>query len=291
MKILITGASGFIGRRLLSSFQHSPHDVFALVRKKDPGLEAQGFRTFIIPDITQSFRLSEEFDIVFHLAGCNFTHVGVPSEDMFHQVNVVGTESLIRSGRMRHFVLMSTVKVYKPVDGDVDESYPLGPVGDYAKSKLASEQLCQSQLPKEVLTIFRSVNVIGPGQAEKAVVPIFLKQAIGHETLNIMSPQKTLLQLLDVDDVVNAFHRLLTVNKGCGVMNLSPDQTLPLEELAKAIIEITRSKSNIKFTAGTKKAQRTRYLSLKARDILGWTATTAVNDTLNKCFFDYQLRK
>ncbi len=284
MKILVTGASGFIGQRFLRSLKNTPHEIFALDSRPLPNPSDFSLKKFYCQDIIQPFQLNESFDIVFHLAACNFTHVGQVQEEIYHRVNVFGTENVIRSAVIKHFVFLSTAKVYAETKESVDECSPLEPTGAYAKSKWKAEEVCQKYFSFDELTIFRSVNIVGPGQEEKAVMPVFLKKALAGEPLELIRSSDTWLQLLYADDVIGAFFSLLKENKGLGIVNLAPEETISLGELARKIVQISRSNSLIKeLSRPAQVRNQTKVIAVKAFEQLRWKSTTKIDDMIEEC--------
>ncbi len=266
MNILITGADGFIGRRLFEVLKKTSCHVYPLTHNDQ--------------DITQSFKLKESFDCVFHLAACNVTHVGKTDYETYHRVNVQGTENVIKAVNTKYFIFMSTGLVYQREGKDIDESSPIKPQGAYAKSKWEAEQICRQYFSEDQLTILRAVNVVGPGQAEKAVIPVFFKKTLNNEPIELIHPKDTLLQFLYVNDVVNVFQKLLERNQGCGTMNLAPETGISLGDLAEMIVRQTNFSSEIKCLNGVK-AINVKVLAAKAKKVLGWQATTSPSRIIN----------
>jgi len=270
MNILITGAGGFIGQRFLQALRETSHNVYALCYQAEEGCFEE-VKDVFVRDITESFQIPGFFDCVFHLAACNLTNVGGSDYEAYHRINVQGTEHVIKAMKTKHFVFMSTALVYRREGGAVDENSSIEPSGDYAKSKWEAEELCRQYFSENQLTIFRPVNIVGPGQAEKAVIPVFFQKALHNENLELIHPKDTLLQFLYVDDVIGAFQRLLKRNHGCGIVNLAPNVSIALWELAEAIVKQTKSSSEICYLREGKAVQ-SQILAQKAKDVLGWQA-------------------
>lgn len=282
MNILVTGATGFIGRVWIHALGQTSHVVFGLDHKEDSEVfQESSLKRFFRQDFTKSFRLDIPFDYVFHLGALNVTHVGKAEYPTYHRVNVEGTENLIKAVHTRKFVFMSTAKVYQKREGAVDEGSPIEPGGDYERSKLEAEHICRRYFKEEDLTIFRSVNVVGPGQAEKAVIPVFFKRAVHNEPLDILYSTHTPLQMLYVGDLMRAFNLLLEKDRGLGVVNLCCEETITLGELAKEIVAVCHSRSPVRFDSDEAVAVM-KVVSEKARVVLGWQAQVSVKDILRK---------
>ena len=284
MNILVTGAAGFIGRALVQRLIQIPEcDVFGLDNRDDP-VSGKGLKHYFQQDITQPFHLDMHFDHVFHLAALNVTHVGKADYADYEAVNVRGTENLVKAVKTRKFVLLSTVKVYQKHTGLIDEESPVDLIGGYERSKFNAEEVCRQAFKPEDLVIFRSVNVIGPGQAEKAVIPVFFRKAINNEPLKILHPRNTLLQMLYIGDLMDAFCSLIEKEQAYGIINLCPDEIITLGGLAEVIVRLCYSQSSIDYLSSGGDVFEMKYVSRKAQELLDWKAKSSIKDILRKYF-------
>lgn len=275
-KILVTGANGFVGRALCRRLINLGYLVYGLDRKSPL---AGGFASFYQQDITQPFVLDESFDFVFHLAAYNVTHVGHQSAQQYQMVNVLGTQNVVAAVQTKHFVLLSTSKVYLAQGKAIDEDAPVLPLQDYEKSKLAAEEVCRKELNSRNLVIFRSVNIVGAGQPEKAVIPVLIKKAKAGELLEIFGPRSAVLQFLFVEDAVDAFVHLIENNGVSGVYNLAGPHHIRLDELAQHIKETCCSQSQIHYN-NEDLIEFSQVSSAKAEKSLNWQAKTTIHEVL-----------
>ncbi len=136
MKILLTGASGFLGQHLKQVFLNLDHEVFTLGRSTNDN---------IVSDITTSFKISKPVDLVVHAAGkAHIIPKTAEEEHDFFKVNSEGTQNLLNaleSNSPKAFVYISTVAVYGLDQGEniSEDNLPLGKT-PYALSKIAAEQ-------------------------------------------------------------------------------------------------------------------------------------------------------
>ena len=150
MKILITGASGFLGGVIMNVAKLRGHDVKTLGRQHSS-------------DINCDLRLhnpihNTEYDCVIHVAGKAHT---LPKNNLeareFHDVNYRGTENLINSlskNSINQFVFISSVSVYGLEEGNnISEMYPLKGVTPYAKSKIEAENLLINWAAKNEISL------------------------------------------------------------------------------------------------------------------------------------------
>lgn len=141
--ILVSGASGFIGQRLVSQLLREGHDCRQLVRR--PGGEA----SFIVADLADKsalVRACSGVESVFHCAGYAHAFASLSGDDTakHRDVNFEGTRNLLKAaGRagVKHFVFLSSVKAMaEPGELCIDEDFPGQPETAYGQSKLAAEQ-------------------------------------------------------------------------------------------------------------------------------------------------------
>ena len=172
--ILITGASGFIGRHLVSLLQHPPYlPVLAL---RDPDTETTQASSLTVrkfdlsQDEAQYPGLFDDIDVVIHLAGIAHTDAVSPAE--YQRTNVEGSRRLARQAQLsgvRRLIFLSTVKVHGEstpgTNSFFSEHSPYAPRDDYSQSKLDAEnaikQICAEGDMEYV--IVRTPLVYGPG--------------------------------------------------------------------------------------------------------------------------------
>lgn len=167
-KVLVTGASGFIGRAVVTAFARDGNTVRAAVRAVPGHPFNEGVAPIIHPDLTDPIDwqpLLAGIDIVIHLAGIAHTGSGVGPQ-VYDRVNRLATEQLARAAAMaavRRFVFVSSIRAQSgPSAGHVlTERDPERPSDPYGRSKLAAEQAVRaSGVP---FTIVRPVLLYGPG--------------------------------------------------------------------------------------------------------------------------------
>ncbi len=270
MNVLVTGANGFVGRALCARLKKTGHDVYGLSRNQT--------------DITQPFQLDRAFDITYHLAAYNITHIGDQNDDLYERVNVLGTRHVLEAVNTRAFVFLSTSKVYQNTGAPLTEESPLGPVGGYEQSKLKAEAMCRTYFKGEALVVLRAVSVWGEGQAPKAILPVFFQKAKQNLPLDLLASPQTRLSFVYIQDLVDALMVPLTRGRSQGVFNIASPQTISLENLAKRIIRLTHSSSELRFLGGHENAPNSCLVCAKAKAQLGWQAQTSVEQVLKNYF-------
>ena len=171
MKAAITGATGFVGGRLLSRCQQEGISVRALSRHKPELGQAGTGIEWCHGDLDNAETLTafvDGVDVLYHCAG------QLVDKAKMHQVHVTGTESLIRAadGRVGRWVQLSSVGVYGSVaQGVVTEQWPLRPLGEYETTKAESDELVMQAMSRGCFDacILRPSNVYGPNMRNQSL--------------------------------------------------------------------------------------------------------------------------
>jgi len=259
-KYVITGGAGFIGSHIAEHLSKEGHKVTILDSLRT-GFEhnLNGLNVdFVKGDIRDENLVNEVIDGasgVFHLAAL----VSVP-ESLLKireciEINTIGTINILEAAKNNadcKVVLSTSAANYgnNPVSPKVETMSP-EPMTPYAITKLDGEYylkmyLDQYQVPTASLRYF---NVFGPRQnpesAYAAAVPIFINKALQNEPITIYGDGLQTRDFIYVKDVVKA--NILASQKGDGTYNVALGHSTSVLELAEKIIEITNSKSQIKF--------------------------------------------
>ncbi len=207
MKALITGASGFIGRRLALNLAGRGCDVVCLVRRtsRTEGLDKPGIR-LVIGDLRDQASLEAAVtgrDRVFHLAAS----VQAVRGASFEEANVEGTRRLVEAclcaaPGLERFVYVSSIAAAGP-SGPVRpgrETDEPRPVTEYGRSKLKAEGIVRQAGDRIPVTIIRPPNVIGPGSRDIERAIALMKKGI----MPAVGDGKPRTSLIDVDDLAEA---------------------------------------------------------------------------------------
>jgi len=207
MKALVTGASGFIGRRLAAELARRGHDVACLVRRTSRTACLEGLPVALVfGDLGDPASLDAAVagrGVVFHLAGV-VQAVGGPA---FEAGNVEGTrrlvEACLRSAPgLERFVLVSSIAAAGPSGPDRPgtEADEPRPVSAYGRSKLAAERVVLRAGGRLPATIVRPTNVLGPGSKELERAIALLRKRI----VPAFGDGRPRTSLVDLDDLVEA---------------------------------------------------------------------------------------
>jgi nucleoside-diphosphate-sugar epimerase len=236
MRILVTGATGFVGSNLLPVLAES-HDVFALSRTapSDGVPEA----TWIEQDLSQPLAgLPEQIDAVIHLAQSRRYREWPDGAPDMYAVNVESTFRLLdyaRAAGARTFLHASTGGVYGGSAEPVTETDPIDvSAGFYPASKWSAEALVAGYQSAFVTVVFRFFFVYGPGQTGM-LMPSLIEKVRSGEELTVQGAEGLRINPIHVTDAVRAFEPALGLTEH-GVFNIAGEEAVSIRELI-ALIE------------------------------------------------------
>lgn len=230
MKILLTGASGFIGREIAEQLAERGHQVIGISRFEKTAIGETPNVSQRRADITAAESLEkltdiETVDAVIHSAGLAH-QFGETTKRQFDAVNVKGSENVLRLAvrlRAKHFILIGSTAIYgvqKNFSGfsetkyaAIDEDAAPNPQTLYAESKLAGEKICRRVCEAEniPLTIFRLAPVIGEANVGNVARLI---EAIDRKRFVWIGDGSNWKSLIDKKDVARACVRLVETKRG-----------------------------------------------------------------------------
>jgi nucleoside-diphosphate-sugar epimerase len=243
MKVLVTGATGYIGNRLVSVLQQWGHDVKILVRRTSDSFSdiEQVIGNLANPESLTNATLDVE--VVFHLGG------GMrPSDGDLTVVNIDGTVSLMQDAirnRVRRFIFLSAAVVYGDVlEPPVSEVAVCNPLSDhmYASTKLVAEQkLISLEHNGTDLVIVRIPQVYNMGSPSINRFPQLASMVEGNN----------LTHFVHREDVVQALLMLADVKCAPGIYNIADDHPLTVREAASIIKNSMDSCKELPLPGGT----------------------------------------
>ena len=299
MKYLITGGAGFIGSHLAEKLI-ARGDQVVLFDNLSTGSAANlsgikekiTFQEGNILDKVEVQKLVSESDYVVHLAAALgvFNIINKPLESL--KTNLLGSEVVLEAcDKYRKPVLVaSTSEIYGkndkvPLNEEDDRiiGHPLKSRWSYSEAKAVDESLAyfyylENQLPIRIVRFF---NTVGPRQVGHygMVVPRFVSAALKNESLSVYGSGDQIRCFCHVDDAVRALLLVMDSEKAVGeVFNVGNNHQISIMELAKKVIEITKSTSTIEkipyekaYPEGFEDMQRRVPDISKIQSVLGWT--------------------
>ena len=252
MKILITGANGFIGKTLVKNLSVS-HEVFAMARSFNKHINSENI-VQISHDMTQPLDangLPSNIDAVIHLAqSSQYRKFPTGMRDMI-SVNVLGLTDILdyaKSADCEYFLNFSSGSVYDPSQTDQSEKAKIAPQSAYPLTKQISENIVD--LYSEFFTTLnlRLFFPYGPGQ-EGMLVPNLINSVKNKNAINLQGTKGGLeICPIYVDDVIEICGRLLS-EKPSGIMNVAGYEQLRLETIVQEIGKVLGVTSNFEKDA------------------------------------------
>ena len=249
---------------------------------------------FEMSDITDHYEVDEKVDFVYHMASpaSPIDYARLPLHTL--KVGAYGTHNtlgLAKQHRAR-FLLASTSEVYgDPLVHPQPESYwgnvnPIGPRGVYDEAKRFAEAMTTAYhrfhgLDAKIVRIF---NTYGPRMRlrDGRAVPAFMSQALTGEDVTIFGSGRQTRSFCYVSDLVDGIIRLLESNVNDPV-NIGNPQEMTIENIARMIIKLTGSKSQIVYRPLPEDDPKVRQPDItRARTLLGWEPKVSLEEGLTK---------
>ncbi|MET0988823.1 MAG: NAD(P)-dependent oxidoreductase [Steroidobacteraceae bacterium] len=210
MRLLVTGATGFIGSHVALHARQQGFDVAAAGQRNTAAerarhhyLESAGIEVVegVLQDPDIAATMVSGCDAVIHLAAAQ--HEANVPDSYFHEVNVAGTRTLLEASRtacVRRFVYGSTIGIYGSAErGVLDENSPPRPENIYGRTKLEAEQLVRAAHGQSIATtVIRISETYGPG--DHRLLKLF--RTISSGTFMMIGAGDNRRQVIHVHDVV-----------------------------------------------------------------------------------------
>ncbi|MDM8529806.1 SDR family oxidoreductase [Anaerolineales bacterium HSG25] len=304
MRVLITGAAGFLGSHLCDKFLANGHTVIGmdnLITGKTANIEHLAGNSdflFIKHDVTNFIYIEGKVDAVLHFASpaSPIDYLKLPIQTL--KVGALGTHKALGLAKAKNarLLLASTSEIYgDPLIHPQTEDYwgnvnPIGPRGVYDEAKRFGEAMVMAyQRYHDVETrIVRIFNTYGPRMRlnDGRVVPNFIAQALRGDSLTVFGDGTRTRSFCYVSDLVEGIYRLLLSDEPDPV-NLGNPSEMSILDFAKIVIKLTNSSSEISFVepedTRIKDDPKVRKPDIgKARRILDWEPQVSLDDGLTK---------
>jgi UDP-glucose 4-epimerase len=289
---LVTGGSGFIGSHVVDRLVRGGAEhvrVFdKVVRRENLAAASRAGEVEVVrgdvTDVGQVRRATDGADGVFHMAVLPLGPT-VEQPRLGLDVNVVGTfnvfEAACEAG-VDKVVFSSASSVYGDTDETMDESHPLGARTMYGASKIAGEYFLRSfndQYGQRYVTL-RYMNVYGPRQ-EGGLVMAVARRVLAGEAPSITGDGSQSFDFVHVADVADANVCAMASEVSGEEFNVGSGTEASAREIAERLIAITGAEVEVQYDRDARVLMKRRVGSnRKAKDLLGWEASIALEDGL-----------
>lgn len=297
MRVVITGAAGFIGSHLSETLLAQGHSVVGIDNLCTGDLANIAHLTgrdfeFIRYDVTNYINVAGPVDLVLHWASpaspIDYLELPIPTL----KVGALGTHNALGLAKAKNarFVIASTSEVYgDPLEHPQKETYwgnvnPVGPRGVYDEAKRFAEAITMAYhrfhgLDTKIVRIF---NTYGPRMRinDGRAVPAFISQALRNEDVTIFGSGEQTRSFCFVTDLVDGILKLALSSENDPV-NIGNPHEMSIEEMASTIIRMTGSTSQIVYKPLPTDDPKVRKPDItRARTLLHWEPKVALDEGL-----------
>jgi dTDP-glucose 4,6-dehydratase len=296
---LVTGGAGFLGSHLCEYLLKQGHRVICVDNLETGSL--QNIKHLRMPefvfrqfDIISHYDVDEPVDFVYHMASpaSPIDYARLPLHTL--KVGAYGTHNslgLAKAKRAR-FLLASTSEVYgDPLVHPQPETYwgnvnPIGPRGVYDEAKRYAEALTMAYLRQQGVDtcIARIFNSYGASMRpnDGRAIPTFLRQALADKPVTVFGDGTQTRSFCYVDDMIRGL--VLLAESGVHEpVNLGNPDEMSLLDMAKLVVELSESRSEIVFEALPIDDPKVRQPDIsRARDVLGWEPEVDIREGLRR---------
>jgi dTDP-glucose 4,6-dehydratase len=303
MKLLVTGAAGFIGSSYARLSVAAGHTVTVLdsltyagnLANLDPIKAEKNFR-FVKGDIcngslVENLLKEEKPDAVVHFAAESHVDRSILDASPFVQTNIGGTQILLdavrRSGVTLRFLQVSTDEVYGSADDKkpFTEKHALKPSSPYSASKCSADLLALAyhHTFKLDIVVTRCSNNYGPYQFPEKLIPLFTTNLFEGKKVPVYGDGMQIRDWIHCDDHSRGVQAVLEKGKSGEVYNLGGDNGVPNIEITKKLLALTgRDESFIQYVQDRPGHDRVYLIDhTKATREFGWNPTVPFDKGLS----------
>ena len=271
-KVLVTGATGFIGRHLVARLENMGKQVVCVSR-------ATGF------DITRDRLPLEGVTHVFHLAACVGVEEAWRLPIDYLNTNALGTARVIDQCRGRCSVTFVSAYIYgNPRRLPIRESEPVDVQNPYALSKLLGEQICAfyARFYEVPIVALRPFNIYGPGQDSRLLIPYIVEQFVDSQCRMVrvkdLAPSRDYLYISDAIEGI-----ILASQAASGsVFNIGSGTTYTVEEIITRVSKVSGIRKPYRATGQKRPHEIDRTCADIAafRKAVGWRPEISIDKGL-----------
>jgi len=283
-RILVTGASGFVGNHLAAELKRIGADVVPLDKQEQNPVDIRDWQSVI----AFGEKLGN-IDMAYHLAALMFVPYSFENPREIYEINVLGTLNILELCRLHNvkkLVFASSYVYGNPQYLPIDEAHPLNPASPYARSKVTGEDLCKAYHDDYGLNciILRPFNIYGEGQNDNFLIPQILKQLPGGK-IELMDPEPK-RDFLYVGDAVEAYVKAGEYDKSSfEIFNIGSGESYSVDAVVTQIVEAWGRAVEVSYKYQRRKNEIMDVVAntKKAQGKLGWEPKVAIEGGIKRC--------
>lgn len=255
-QVLVTGSSGFIGKKLLERLKKAGVEVVEFSRNQGKNVIKE-----------EDFKDLETVDTVFHLAAVSGYKDCSENTNLAYEVNVNGTVNVLEYCRRvgAKMIFPSTYVYDQPYEAVKTETSACKPTTHYSFTKWLGEKLCcfYTRVFNVNSLILRTANVYGFGQEDKYLVPKIFNYILDNQALILTKPEIE-RSFIYIDDLVEAYIKLAKSNtEPAEVFNVGPEKPTTLQQLIETIGRVSGKTPQVNYEG----IERPKEVNLNRVDI------------------------
>jgi nucleoside-diphosphate-sugar epimerase len=276
-RVLVTGATGFIGAALVRRLKQESYEVIELSSRDGDIADSSTLDNFASDGLMR----------VFHLAGMTYVPDSWKNPSAFYRTNVLGTVNVAEYCRLNNVPLtyLSAYIYGRPEILPISEDSLIAPNNPYAFSKYAAENVCEfySRNFGVSCAVIRPFNVYGAGQSSKFLIPTIIAQVLHDDAITVddLNPRR---DYLNIDDLVDAIIRTLNCRHPYKVYNVGSGSSLGVGEIIRIIQQCAKTNKPV----FCREIKRTNEIADVVADIsrvqndLGWQPKLSFIEGIHK---------
>lgn len=276
MKILLTGASGFLGKHLLHSLinKYGKENIVALTSKPIADCPYLLHKDY---NFNEDYFLESNFseiDIIIHAGAFTPKNSATTNDVKLCQTNILNTEKLLSSNlpMLKKFIFFSTLDVYGE-DSIINEESIVKPISLYGSSKLYCEKMVEAwaKANNKICQNLRIGHVYGKGEeVYQKIIPSTISKILKNKPIELWGTGEDLRCFIHTSDVVKAITSSLTLISYVNPINIVNDEQISIIDLINKIIKLSNKQCKINKIASNATPRNLVFDNAKMKKYL-WT--------------------
>ncbi len=287
MKILVTGASGFVGKNICKYLSElSDYEVVGIIRSENHQLMDI---KYIYVDISNSEQMEllynkiDSIDVIVHCAACIDKNDFNPE---LIKVNCQGTLNILELAKIvgvKKLVYISSIPVIGiPKDIPIDENHLQMPTTSYHASKLMGENIALMGSKYGINAVsLRLPSPVGKGMNPNTILPVFVKKCLENKDIEILGNGERIQNYIDIKDICEAVYRCIIKDVN-GIFNIASNESYSNKELANICKFVLKSNSKIILSGENDPEELNKWIISieKAKQLLDFNPRYRIEDTI-----------